>query len=52
MKEGWNQNIDSNKTAECPSLALFCLLFFVENNQFDSLILSEIFFVKILNCYE
>ena len=35
MKEGWNQNIDSNQKAECPSLALFCLLFFVENNQFD-----------------
>ena len=25
MKEGWNQNIDSNQTAECPSLAFFLL---------------------------
>jgi hypothetical protein len=24
MIEGWNQNIDSNQKAECPSLALFC----------------------------
>jgi len=25
MKEGWNQNIDSNKKRECPSLAFFSL---------------------------